>query len=307
MKWIKKGLIYRPENLSWATNSALQPTPLILDENTIRLYVGLRDDKGRSRVGFVDVDAANPGEIKRVSETPALDVGEPGTFDENGVVPCAAVRCGDEVRLYYAGYQLGHSVRFFVFGGLAISRDGGETFSRYSRAPVCERNDAELLFRVIHTIFEENGVWRVWYGAGDDFELDARGYQLPRYNIRYMESPDGLSFPQTAGKVVLDCAPNEYRTGRPFVVKNNGGYQMFFGGGDRKKNYRLAYAESSDGINWTRNDTQLGIDISASGWDSEMMAYPCVVKASNGATYLFYNGNNYGYEGFGYAVAARER
>lgn len=306
MQWIKKGLIYRPENLPWATNSALQPTPLILDENTIRLYVGLRDDEGRSRVGFVDVGSRNSGEIKRVSEKPALDLGAPGAFDENGVVPCAAVRHGDEVRLYYAGYQLGQSVRFFVFGGLAISRDGGETFTRYSRAPVCERTDDELLFRVIHTIFEENGIWRVWYGAGDDYEVSGSGYQLPRYNIRYMESPDGLTFPRAAGKVVLDCAPNEYRIGRPFVVKREGFYQMFFGGGDRRTNYRLAYAESPDGINWTRSDGKIGIDVSASGWDSEMMAYPSVVKTASGETYLFYNGNNYGRDGFGFAILSEE-
>ena len=37
-----------------------------------------------------------------------------------------------------------------------------------------------------------------------------------------------------------------------------------------------------------------------SGWDSQMQAYPAVVTAG-GRTYLFYNGNDYGREGFGYA------
>lgn len=302
MKWNKQGLIFAPEGIKWANNSALQPTPLFIDKDTIRIYAGLRDNKGRSRVGFVDVSAADPARILRVSEKPALDLGAPGSFDENGVVPCAVVRHLDEIRLYYAGYQLGKSVRFYVFSGLAISRDGGETFTRRQHVPVCDRTHEELLFRVIHTIRPENGGWRVWYGAGAEYEVNASGYQCPRYNIRYMESPDGIDFKNSVGRVVLDCRENEQRIGRPFVLKNNGLYQMFFAAADRKTNYRLAYAESMDGLDWTRKDEEIGIDVSKSGWDSEMMSYPSVVETNAGETYLFYNGNNYGRDGFGYAV-----
>jgi hypothetical protein len=41
--------------------------------------------------------------------------------------------------------------------------------------------------------------------------------------------------------------------------------------------------------------------VAASGWDSEMQAYPSVVVSEN-QTYLFYNGNEYGKQGFGCAV-----
>jgi hypothetical protein len=64
--------------------------------------------------------------------------------------------------------------------------------------------------------------------------------------------------------------------------------------------YRLAYARSKDGVVWERDDAALGLERSASGWDSQMIAYPAVVEA-RGRTYLFYNGNDYGREGFGYA------
>jgi predicted GH43/DUF377 family glycosyl hydrolase len=299
MKWIKQGLIYRTHGLNWATNSALQPTPLMINEDIIRLYVGMRDDEGRSRIGFVDVNSQNPSQVLRVSEKPALDLGMAGAFDENGVVPCAIVRRDEEIRLYYAGYQLGQKVRFYVFSGLAISTDGGETFTRYKKVPVCDRTDDEFLFRVIHTIFEENDIWKAWYGAGDAYELSADGYQLPRYNIRYMESPDGIDFKNAVPKVALYCRENEYRIGRPFVIKKNGLYQMFFAAADRRTSYRLAYAQSADGLNWTREE--VGIDVSASGWDSEMMSYPSVVM-TEANTFLFYNGNNYGRDGFGYAV-----
>jgi hypothetical protein len=45
----------------------------------------------------------------------------------------------------------------------------------------------------------------------------------------------------------------------------------------------------------------VGIDVSHSGWDSEMIAYACVFKHGN-KWHMLYNGNGYGKTGIGYAV-----
>lgn len=301
MRWEKRGLVYGPSGDSaWARNSALQPTPHVRErDGLIRVFVGMRDDEGVSRVGFADVSAEDPSRVMRASERPALDVGVPGTFDENGVVPCAVVEHGDELRLFYAGYQLGRKVKFYVFGGMAVSRDGGETFERHARVPVCDRTDSELFFRVIHTMMLDGERWRAWYGGGDSFDTDGGGHQYPRYNIRHAFSPDGVRLEEDYD-VCIDMRGGEYRVGRPYVIKQGGFYRMFYGAGTREEGYRLAYAESADGINWTRRDEEVGIEISPSGWDSCMQAYPAVVSC-NGRTFMFYNGNDYGREGFGYA------
>jgi hypothetical protein len=300
MKWIKKGLIYGPRgDLGWARHSALQPTPLLLDNGTIRVYCGFRNDEGVARVGFVDLDADDPSKVLGVSDRPALDVGVPGAFDENGVVPCAIVRRDNSLHLYYAGYQLGQKVKFFVFGGLAVSVDGGNSFERFSRVPVCDRTDKELFFRVIHSIRFEQGRWKVWYGAGDSYSVE-EGAQLPNYDIRYTESSDGLSLSEDF-VVAVRTRGTEYRVGRPYVLKADGFYRMFYSAGTHRIGYRLAYAESVDGIVWSRKDEEVGITVSAEGWDSEMQAYPAVVSYKD-KTYLFYNGNNYGRAGFGYAL-----
>jgi hypothetical protein len=301
MKWEKRGLIYGPTgDVQWAQNSALQPTPYLKpNQDIIRVFAGFRDAGGVSRVGFVDVSAENPAEILRVSKQPALDVGVPGAFDENGVVPCAAVERGGKLLLFYAGYQLGLKVKFFVFSGLAISEDGGESFQRYSQVPVCDRTDHDLFFRVIHTIMFDEGKWKAWYGAGNDFDTED-GRQYPRYNIRYAESPDGIHL-SSDFHICVDMSGDEYRVGRPYVIKHAGVYRMFYGAGTKTEGYRLAYAESTDGLNWNRRDSEVGIDVSDSGWDSQMQAYPAIVSYED-RTYLFYNGNDYGREGFGYAV-----
>lgn len=299
MKWEKKGIIYSLDgNSTWAKNSTLQPTPLLLNDDTIRIFVGLRDDKGVSRVGYVDVDANNPKIVKKVSKEPLLDIGLPGTFDDNGVVPCAVIRNEGKIHLYYAGYQVGYHVRMMIYCGLAISEDNGNSFKRYSKVPVLERCDDELLFRVIHSVVKEDGKWKVYYGGGSYFK-EGKKKTLPLYDIRYMESDDGINF-IGSGDVIIGTQGDEYRVGRPYVIKDEDIYKMFFCAGSEDLTYKLAYAESLDGINWTRDDDKLNISLSSSGWDSQMMAYPSVVKY-NDKTYLFYNGNNYGYDGFGYA------
>lgn len=301
MKWHKQALVYGPSGeSSWAKHSALQPTPYVkVNSGVIRVFSGFRDNAGTSRVGYVDVDATNPSSVLGVSKTPVLDLGIPGTFDENGVVPCAIVERDDKLYLFYAGYQLGQKVKFYVFSGVAVSVDGGETFERHSNVPICERRDGELFFRVIHTMLRDGDRWRAWYGGGSSFDVED-GKQYPRYNIRHAESPDGLHL-DSDYQVCLDMDGSEYRLGRPYVIKDGDLYRMFYGASTRETGYRLAYAESSDGINWLRKDDEIGISVSSSGWDSQMQAYPSIASY-NGTTYMFYNGNDYGRDGFGYAV-----
>ena len=69
--------------------------------------------------------------------------------------------------------------------------------------------------------------------------------------------------------------------------------------------YRIGYAESPDGVTWTRHDGRAGIHISESGWDSEMMAYPHVFDHA-GDRYMLYSGNGFGREGMGLAVLEQD-
>lgn len=302
MRWVKKGLVYRPDgSRPWAAHSALQPTPVVLGD-VIRVFIGCRDMAGRSSVGFVDVAASDPSRVLEAATLPALSPGPPGSFDQDGVVPCAVARIGDSLRLYYAGYRRGRDVRFRAFAGVAESSDGGRGFTRVQPEPVMPPTASESLFRAVHSIRLEQGRWRVWYGAGSGF-IQGSSKTLPVYDIRYTESPDGLAFPET-GTVCLALRDDEHRLGRPFVTYDREQrYEMFYGIGTETLPFRLGYARSADGIEWTRHDDEIGLATSPTGWDSAMTAYPAVIDL-DGRRYLFYNGNDYGRGGFGYAVLA---
>lgn len=304
MKWQKKGMIFEAGSESeWKNNSALQPTPLLLGDK-IRVFVGFRNKEGVARPGYVDLDANNPSVILGVSENPLLDVGEPGCFDDNGMVPCAVFKDSGKIYMLYAGYNVGYHVRMTIYSGLAVSEDNGETFTRCSKIPAMERTENERLFRVVHTALYDEGKWKIYYGAGNYF-LQGKNKTLPVYEVYLLET-DHFTNLQKEGTLIIRNGIGEHRVGRPYVVKRNGKYQMFFGGGSEKIPYQLAYAESVDGINWIRDDSQLvGLERSHDGWDSQMIAYPSVIDV-NGKTYMFYNGNEYGKYGFGYAELIEE-
>lgn len=300
MKWEKKGLIHRPDgSLPWARRHAFPVTPLLLDSGVLRLYVAFTDDDFVGRVGWVDVNPENPSEIIGISPRPVLDIGRPGAFDENGVVPTSIVRVGDQLYMYYVGFQLGYKVRYYQFQGLAISDDGGETFERYSRVPIIDRSDEEMVNRTSAFVMREDGRFRMWYVGGSDW-LEVNGKPLPTYNIRYLESPDGKTWGRS-GRVAIDFRDDdEHALGRAWVIRRDGLYRMFFSRRSKSVGYRLGYAESADGIEWTRKDDEIELDVSADGWDSNMIAYTSIFEHRD-RVFMFYNGNDCGQTGFGYA------
>jgi predicted GH43/DUF377 family glycosyl hydrolase len=300
MRWLKRGHIYvAAGETGWAQNYAFPPTPYRLSDDVLRLYVAFCDAQTVGRIGYVDVLADRPEEIVRVSPRPVLDIGSPGMFDENGVLPTCVVELDDRILMYYVGYQLGYQVSYFQFQGLAVSYDGGESFTRVRRVPVLDRSDAEPLNRTSAFVRRVGERFQMWYVAGDEW-TSVGAKPLPVYNLRYLDSPDGVTWgPQ--GSVCLDFAnEDEHAFGRPWIWSHEDGLAMLYSIRTRSKDYRLGFAWSSDGVSWERRDGEVGIDVSSTGWDSEMIAYGSVVTHGE-RVYLFYNGNARGRSGFGYA------
>jgi sucrose-6-phosphate hydrolase SacC (GH32 family) len=299
MKWRKRGLIYAPDGQqAWARKYAFPPTPLFLSDGALRMYVAFCDEKTVGRIGYVDIDPNDPSRVLAVSPRPVLDIGEPGAFDENGILPTCILPVDQRLYLYYVGYQLGQRVRYYQFQGLAVSDDGGTSFERLRRVPVIDRSDAETLNRTSAFVMREDGRFRMWYVGGSEWTV-VNGKSLPVYNLRHLESADGINW-GGEGRVCLDFRDDEHAFGKPWVFREGGLYRMFYSVRRRSNGYRLGYAESRDGLDWVRKDDQVGIDVSPSGWDSQMIAYSSVVRHKD-RVYLFYNGNNCGETGFGYA------
>lgn len=302
MKWEKRGLVFCADGSStWAKTHAMLPTPMLVDSATLRIYVAFLDANGVGRIGFVDIDPTDPSRTLKVSDRPVLDIGAPGTFDDNGVVPSCVVKLGRLVYLYYCGFQLGVKARYYIFAGLATSDDGGSSFKRYSQVPILERTNEDLFFRTAPFVSKEDGKWRMWYIGGGEWTQVA-GKSVPVYRMKYLESLDGLRWNGQA-IVCLDFdSSDEHGFGRTFVMRDGARYKMIYSVRKRSlRGYRLGYAESTDGVSWIRKDHEVGIDVSSDGWDSTMICFASLYNTDN-KSYLFYNGNDFGRTGFGYAL-----
>lgn len=308
MQWKKLGIVYRPDgSLPWAKTHAMIPTPFRLNEQVIRVFVTFCDEQGIGRPGYVDVSSVDPTEVLKISSEPLLDIGVPGSFDENGILVCSVVDVGAGIwHMYYVGFELGTKIRYRLLTGLAVSRDQGATFRRVSRTPVLERSDNELYFRGGPHCLIENGIFRLWYVAGSEW-LSTDGKPMPIYDLRYVESKDGYHWP-SEGKVHIKISqPDEHGFGRPYVIpKLGGGYRMFYSVRRRSLGaYRLGYAESKDGHAWQRMDNQLNLDVTPGSFDSEAIMYAAPIQIDD-KLYVFYNGNNFGRDGFSLAVLEKE-
>lgn len=307
MHWQKKGLIIKPGEYDWMRTHAQNPFQEYRGGDIFRIFFAGRDKNNMARGGYAEININEPNNPIFITKTPILDLGDLGTFDDSGAMPSCLVDFENSQYLYYTGWTQQRRTPFSFFIGCAISKDHGDTFTRYSKAPVLGRNPFDPIMTASPFVLIENGIWRMWYVSCIKWEEipDEKSLNKDRtlkhyYNIRYAESYDGIHW-NPEGVVCIDFIGDEYAIARPVVRKEDGVYRMWYchRGGNRM--YRAGYAESTNGIEWKRFDKDVGINISKTGWDSQMICYPCVFS-HRGRKYMLYNGNKYGEAGCGYAV-----
>jgi predicted GH43/DUF377 family glycosyl hydrolase len=312
-KWKKLGKVFDPteiKNRSWMNEFAQAPSVLIFDK-FIRVYFSCRpkpDDKGQyvSYTAFVDLNRNDLFEILNVSKDPILKLGELGTFDEFGTYPASVIKNEDNIYVYYAGHTRCESVPFNTAIGIAISNNMGESFNKIGVGPVLSCSPKEPFSLSGPKIRKFNNLWYLWYIAGSKWIVPEGKPELV-YRIRMAISVNGIDWSKMDKNVIDDKLGENEVQASPDVFFKNDKYHMFFCymqtpdfRKNKDKSYRIGYASSTDLINWVRDDSKAGIDISAEGWDSEMVSYPHVFEL-DGEIYMFYLGNGVGKFGFGLA------
>lgn len=297
--WEKLGCILRPmPEIYWmATYTGPSFAYPLNDRGLFRLYVTGRDKNNRSLIGTVKIDLDSPTKPLSISERPVFDVGELGTFDENGVSYPSIVEVDGALYMYYAGWMPTVLTPFQNRTGLAVSNDGGHSFSRVSRAPILPLTDQEPFSTGSVCTIKEGDRWKMWYTCFLRWGKEP-GEHKHYYVIKYAESGNGIEWNRD-GQICIDIDdPSEYAIGKPSVIRHAGHYHMWYV--YRGEEYRIGYAVSENGINWQRRDDLAGIDVSETGWDSRAISYPHVFRSGN-CLYMLYCGNNYGKEGLGLA------
>jgi hypothetical protein len=302
-QWQKLGSLYcpgksgrHPKLISHAAN----PLPVIIEEDVYRVFYCGRDAENRSSIGAVDIDILR-GTIIKEHREPFFEHGPEGSFYADGVSigNCYEVD-GVNYLLFMAWQNPADEHWRGDIGRLVVKPD--LTLDLESENPFIGSDPVDPISLAYPWVMKtENVEYGMWYPSVRTWDAGNREMLCV---INYASSKDGhhwtregLAIPYELGKAQAFS--------RPTVVSDSvNSYAMWFsyrsGNGQA---YRIGYAMSSDGRNWELALEDAGIDVSTSGWDSEMIEYPFVFD-HKGQRYMMYNGNDYGRTGFGLAVLA---
>lgn len=311
--WKKLGKVFTPQTvkgLNWLKEFSQAPATLVLDD-VVRVYFSCRppaDDNGQyvSYSAYVDLDRADLFNVRAVARQPILSLGGLGEFDEFGTYPVSVIFDGEEVRAYYGGWTRCESVPFNVGIGCAVSRDGGKTFTKLGTGPILSYSPEEPFVLSGPKVRRYKDVWYLFYISGRKWKL-VDGRAEPVYKIRMATSQDGLHWNKLNKDLIESRIEEDEAQASPDVFYANGKYHMFFcyryssHYRGKQNGYRIGYASSTNLVEWVRDDSKAGIDVSEQGWDAEMISYPHVFDV-DGNTYLAYLGDQVGRFGFGLAI-----
>jgi len=313
LKATNRKFLYAVSNYSkYANSHCHKPTPIVLDDEIIRVFFGTRSKQNQTTTTFVDLCANDVYNLHVEYEhpVPILKEGTTGAFDDCGANVCSVVECGNLIYMYYIGWNPSTTVHTRNSIGLVVSEDKGYTFRRLWDGPILDRNRLEPFYTGAVDVRRENEIWRMWYTSGTNWRI-VEGKPEIQYHIKYAESNDGIDW----DRKYIDCIKNsdEYEAvARPSVFFSNNIYHMLYSRrrlyrfrNDPRNGYRVGYAISNDGIEWSRKDNEINFPPSGKGWDSDEIAYPYVLNFK-GKMLCFYNGNGFGKTGFGYCIIEEE-
>ena len=295
--WTKKGRFLSTENAPlWRSQHCGMVSVLPWENDGYRMFLTGKQPGTGFQIGWLEL-SRDLEVTHESSDNPVLKAGRLGTFDYLGLCMPLVVRVTDSVLyMYYVGWGPREARMFQNNAGLAISRDNGNTWKRWSEAS-CLPLDNQDPFGTgtVFVMQEAVGHWRLWYTSIRPWTT-TDGRLQPNYHIRYAESENGIHWQKPKDNIILDLEGAECCVARPMVIKEKNGYRMWFSRRGHRFGYRIGYAESPDGRHWVRKPIDL--EPSDAGWDSEMIEYAWVLK--EGDEYLmFYNGNGFGRSGTG--------
>lgn len=302
-EWCKLGLLYNPpctDRHPKLVSHAANPLPVHLDEDVYRIFFSGRDAENRSSVGAVDIDIVKR-EVVREHRHPFFEHGSEGSFYADGVSIGNCYEVNGLQYMLFMGWQnpadghwRGDIGRLIVKSDLTLVIENEKPFIGL---------DAADPISLSYPWVEKNakGGYSMWYGS--TIAWDA-GNEEMLHVINYASSADGHHWDRHGQAVPYELGKAQAFS-RPTVKESAEiGFEMWFsyrsGSGEK---YRIGYAYSGDGRKWELSLGDAGIDVSAGGWDSEMIEYPFVFD-HKGHRYMMYNGNGYGKTGFGLAVLA---
>jgi hypothetical protein len=300
MNWKKLGQVYfvnsdNPFTLTHASN----PVPFHLEKDIYRVFFNARDINNKSSITFIDLDIVKQ-KIVQDNHQPVFTYGNQGAYYDLGISIGNIYAFKGAHYLTFMGWSKGEQGRWTGRIGQLSMKDPN-TFVDESNTPFFDLDFEDPTSLSYPFVLNLNNQLHLWYGTVDKWESSNGEMISP---IKYAFSEDGVNWKKKG--IVLPVEMDIAQVfSKPCVLKTDSSFHMWYTfRGKPGTKYQVGYANSDDGKNW-RMDNSGVVNPSSAGWDSEMVCYPFVLR-HNGVLYMLYNGNSYGKNGFGMAIASED-
>jgi hypothetical protein len=299
--WKKTGLTYSSKlsNPQWGQTHALVPTPVVIDSRTVAIYSSFIDSEFRGRIGRVDVTIIEGiPEVSKIYQEPILDLGKVGTFSQYGVGMGAfwPNKVGGD--LYYVAFDRPKEVKFRAFTGKAVFEQKSGVYRHESSEPKFGPEMGGTTIVGLHDILEFDGLIHALISIGSGFEI-INGKEFPQYQVHIASGPDIDQLVINPTPIIEATKPT-YRIGRPRIKRILGGFEVLVTAGTIHGSYLPEAYYSSDLISWVRGPIDTFTKNSIDGFDDKHQCYLSRFEL-NDETWIVYNGNQMGIDGFGFA------
>lgn len=307
--WVKQGRVLAPGFAGPKSAQRLSaPCVVKLSDDRLRMYFWTAGG-GANYLFAAECDVSNPMKWELLSEESLLGPDKSSNLRDHGPsFPWVLPRENAPWLLYYCSWgswappgELSNRTC------LAESSDEGKTWQVISEPhlPLGPKGtfDAGLTGSVCILPFGSED-YRMWYTAGERYELfgtQKRGI----VHIGYATSTDATDWKRHEKPLLsprLDAVdPFEAVVSKPSVLVMDGVFHMWLSVFCmNKQGYRLAYAQSPDGLNWTRSDKEI-LTLQPDSFESVNQSYPNVIEVGD-ELWMFYAGNSFGATGVGLAT-----
>ena len=302
INWKKLGLIFNPyEYLSRnekLLTHASNPLAVKIESNIYRIFYSSRDANNRSSVGGFDFDIDKLKVIHNF-ELPFFCYGNSESYYSAGVSIGSYYENSNGKFILFMAWQNpeGQHWRGDI-GRLRINQNYEFTLDNQSPYMTIDKKFDKVSLSYPWVSKDSSGNYEMFYGSTITWK-EENGEMI--HVINKAESSDGEIWLRTG--MALPYKLNYYQAfSRPThqYVSNDFQRMWFSYRSGTGQKYRIGYAEK-DNREWSILNDKSGIDVSPSGWDSEMIEYPFVFN-HDGRNFMLYNGNGYGKSGIGLAV-----
>jgi beta-1,2-mannobiose phosphorylase / 1,2-beta-oligomannan phosphorylase len=259
---------------TWMEDQTANPDLLLINDIYYMYFRGQQNEHDRIGVATIPKNQFD-GIMWNIHPDAIIDVGVPGTWDEEHTLDPATVYVDGTVYLYYSA--VGNNCSRSIC--IATSKDG-INFTKYEDNPIVIGGGPEVVYK--------DGIFYLYFWKN---RPGRKGFQL-----HLSTSQDGFNYTEYQEEPVLPASIEDswdsFTVETPRIFKENETYYMLYCGSDCHEDYpaNAGLATSKDLIHWEKYDKNPIFSRGKEGeWDEGAIWFTTVEKI-NGIYYLWYEG-----------------